>query len=102
MARARKAWEDHGIEPASLPVFRHTYGTLMIAAGETPKAVQTYMGHSSITITFDRYGHLFPAAEEDSAAALQTYLDATKAEQDAAEDAAAASNAPASVDRTPS
>jgi integrase len=98
MARARKAWEDHGIVPASLHVCRHAYGTLMIAAGETPKAVQTYVGHSSITITFDRYGHLFPAAEEASAAALQTYLDATKAKQDAAEDAAADANTHASVD----
>jgi integrase len=100
MARARKAWEDHGIVPASLHVFRHTYGTLMIAAGESPKAVQTYMGHSSITITFDRYGHLFPAAEDASAAALQAYLDAAKVEQDAAEDAAVDAGVHASVDGT--
>jgi integrase len=102
MARARKALEDQGILPASLHVFRHTYGTLLIAAGETAKAVQTYMGHSSITITFDRYGHLFPAAEDASAAALQTYLDAAKAERDAAEDAASDSAAPAGIDRTAS
>lgn len=30
----------------------------------TPKAVQTRMGHSSIQVTFDTYGHLFPAADE--------------------------------------
>lgn len=30
----------------------------------TPKAVQTRLGHSSITVTFDTYGHLFPAADE--------------------------------------
>lgn len=99
MARARKVWTDYGIEPACLHVFRHTYGTLLIAAGETPKAVQTYMGHSSITITFDRYGHLFPAAEEASAAALQRYLDAAKAEEHAAEDAAADATASAGIDR---
>jgi len=28
-----------------------------------PKTVQTRLGHSSIQMTFDRYGHLFPAAE---------------------------------------
>ena len=86
--------------PASLHVFRHTYGTLMIAAGESPKAVQTNMGHSSITITFDRYGHLFPAAEDASAAALQAYLDAANGEQDAAEDAASDAGVHTGVDAT--
>lgn len=30
----------------------------------SPKAVQTRMGHSSIQVTFDTYGHLFPAVDE--------------------------------------
>jgi len=30
----------------------------------SPKAVQTRMGHSSIQVTFDTYGHLFPATDE--------------------------------------
>jgi len=30
----------------------------------TAKAVQTRMGHSSIQVTFDTYGHLFPSADE--------------------------------------
>jgi hypothetical protein len=83
-------------------VFRHTYGTLLIAAGETPKAVQTYMGHSSITITFDRYGHLVPAAEDASALALQAYLDAVEGERVAAGDAAALAPAQAVVGETTS
>jgi integrase len=48
----------------------------MIAAEESPKALQTYLGHSSITTTYDRYGHLMPAAEAASANRLQRYLDA--------------------------
>jgi len=32
----------------------------MIAAGVNAKALATYLGHSSITITLDRYGHLMP------------------------------------------
>jgi hypothetical protein len=35
------------------------------------------MGHSSITITFDRYGHLMPGNESEAAALLNTYLAAT-------------------------
>jgi integrase len=30
----------------------------------TAKAVQTRMGHSSIQVTFDTYGHLFPSLDE--------------------------------------
>ena len=49
--------------------------TLMIAAGCNPKALSTYMGHSSITITLDRYGHLMPGNEEQAAVLLDDYLE---------------------------
>tara|TARA_R100000365_G_C2745628_1_gene74562 strand:+ start:2145 stop:3353 length:1209 start_codon:yes stop_codon:yes gene_type:complete len=35
-----------------------------------PKAVQARMGHSSIQVTFDTYGHLFPATDETEALAV--------------------------------
>lgn len=52
---------------AELPHFRfhdlrHTYASLLIAAGEHPKYVQAQLGHASITTTLDRYGHLLPGA----------------------------------------
>jgi len=53
---------------------RHTFATLMIAAGVNAKALQTFMGHSSITVTLDRYGHLFPGSEEEAANLLDAYL----------------------------
>lgn len=37
---------------------------LAIAEGAHPKAIQTRMGHSTISITLDRYGHLFPELDE--------------------------------------
>jgi integrase len=46
----------------------------MIAAGVNAKALTTYMGHSSITVTFDRYGHLMPGNEEEAAGLLDAYL----------------------------
>lgn len=46
----------------------------MIAAGVNAKALSTYMGHSSITITIDRYGHLMPGNEEEAAGLLDAYL----------------------------
>jgi integrase len=39
---------------------RHTCATLLIARGADPKAIQSQMRHSTISVTFDVYGHLFP------------------------------------------
>ena len=74
--RARKHWAAAGLRPIGLHECRHTYASLMIAAGVSAKALQTYMGHSSITTTYDRYGHLMPDTEHLSAAQLQAFLDA--------------------------
>jgi len=47
----------------------------MIAAGVNAKSLQTYMGHSSVTVTHDRYGHLMPGNEDEAAALLDAYLE---------------------------
>jgi integrase len=39
---------------------RHTFATLLIAAGVHPKYIQAQLGHASIQVTMDVYGHLFP------------------------------------------
>jgi len=41
---------------------RHTHASLLIAAGVHPKAIQARLGHTSITTTLNRYGHLMPNA----------------------------------------
>ncbi len=46
----------------------------MIAAVINSKTLSTYMGHASITITLDRYGHLLPGNEREAATMLDTYL----------------------------
>jgi integrase len=43
---------------------RHTSVALAIAEGAHPKAIQARMGHSSINVTLDRYGHLLPELDE--------------------------------------
>lgn len=43
---------------------RHTCAALCIELGAHPKAIQERLGHSSITVTLDRYGHLFPKLDE--------------------------------------
>ncbi|MGH1588637.1 tyrosine-type recombinase/integrase [Methylobacterium phyllosphaerae] len=47
---------------------RHAAASMFIESRMTPKRVMTIMGHSSITVTFDIYGHLFEDAEADRAA----------------------------------
>lgn len=72
--RAHTAWKRQGLEPIGLHEARHSFASLMIAAGVNAKALSTYMGHSSITITLDRYGHLMPGNESEAAALLDAYL----------------------------
>jgi integrase len=55
---------------------RHTYASFMIAAGVNAKALSSFMGHSSIKVTFDLYGHLMPGTEAEAAALLDSYLGA--------------------------
>ena len=73
-ARARAAWQRADLEAIGLHECRHTYAAFMVAAGVNAKALQTYLGHSSITVTLDRYGHLMPGAEGEAAAMLEAYL----------------------------
>lgn len=56
---------------ANMPRFhdlRHTSVALAIAAGAHPKAIQQRLGHSSIAVTMDRYGHLMAGMDQDLAA----------------------------------
>ncbi|HET8861641.1 MAG TPA: tyrosine-type recombinase/integrase [Solirubrobacterales bacterium] len=54
---------------------RHTYASFMIAAGVNAKALSVFMGHSSIKVTFDLYGHLMLRSEAEAAALLDGFLD---------------------------
>ena len=44
-----------------------------------PKLIAARLGHSTITITLDRYGHLFPSVEEALAEALDAAFTAEHA-----------------------
>ena len=50
-----------------LHALRHFFASWAIDQGFSPKRVQVLLGHSSIQITFDVYGHLFPSLEDDHA-----------------------------------
>jgi integrase len=53
---------------------RHTAAALAIAQGAHPLAIRERLGHSSITVTMDRYGGLFPRLDGAIAEGLDVVL----------------------------
>jgi integrase len=49
---------------------RHTHASLLIKEGVHPKRISERLGHSSIKLTMDTYGHLFDGADQESAAKM--------------------------------
>ena len=45
----------------------HSYASIQIDLGENPKYIQHQMGHSSINVTLDTYGHLSKDVNEEAA-----------------------------------
>lgn len=88
-ARARRAWkaarcreDEEGVIPEGkriraigLHECRHSAVSHMLDAGITIDKVSKFMGHSSITVTIDRYGHLLPGGEAEAATLLDAYHD---------------------------
>jgi integrase len=62
------------VSPLTLHEARHTFASLMIAAGVNAKSLSAWLGHSSIAITLDRYGHLMPGAAAEGTTLLDGYL----------------------------
>jgi integrase len=58
---------------------RHTAVALATNAGGHPKQIQAQMGHSSIRVTLDRYGHLFDSLAEDLADRVHAMAEAARA-----------------------
>lgn len=76
---AADTWRT-GANRADLPAttgwheLRHFYASLLIAAGESVKVVQSRLGHKSAMETLDTYGHLWPDSEEATRAAVDRVL----------------------------
>lgn len=68
--------QDAEGEPIEAPRYtfhalRHAAASLFIEQGWSPKKVQYVIGHASIQVTFDTYGHLWKNAEDDAQAMAQ-------------------------------
>jgi integrase len=66
---ARNVWKP-AIRSSGLPEelrvhdLRHTAAALLISEGAHPEAIKRQLGHSSIRVTMDTYGHLLPSTAE--------------------------------------
>lgn len=74
--RADTAWRKAGLRPITPHEARHVCASILIASGLNEKKVTVPMGHSSISTTYDIYGHLFEGSEAEDAEQVAAYLDA--------------------------
>lgn len=75
---ARRIWapaiKTLGLDGLRFHDLRHTAVALAISQGAHPKALQERMGHSSVTVTLDRYGHLYEGLDAHIADCLDDLL----------------------------
>src|SRR5215213_6068794 len=77
MARAfRPAVRRAELEGLTFHDLRHTYASLMVAAGVTPHVIAEQLGHRDARLVLQRYGHLYPGASRQAAVDLDLYLQA--------------------------
>jgi integrase len=68
---------------------RHHAAAAAIAQGAHLKAISAPLGHASVAMTLDVYGHLFPSLDEDLATRLDSaYLSATRSRHEEASEEA--------------
>jgi len=76
-----------GIRKLNPHIFRHTFATQLITANQSLAYIQQQLGHASIAMTVDVYGHLVPGANRTAVNVLDdhqaTGKDATSAQPDA-------------------
>ena len=66
---------NHDGEILDFHSLRHTTGAWLAMVGEHPKVIQTIMRHSTVSLTMDTYGHLFPGSEAAAVAKLDDLCD---------------------------
>jgi integrase len=69
--RFQQILADAGLEKMRFYDLRHTHASLLIAEGVHPKKIAERLGHASIKLTMDLYGHLFEGSDKESADRMQ-------------------------------
>jgi integrase len=74
--RSAKALATAGLKPVTLHEARHSFPSYLAASGIGIKDLTVILGHSSVTVSLDRYGHLFDAGKAQTAAQINAWLEA--------------------------
>jgi integrase len=77
--RATAAWTEAGLQRITLHECRHTFASMLMAAGYTIKEIMVFMGHADVQ-TVQRYIKLLPQRDERNPVdRLDSYLRPTPA-----------------------
>lgn len=82
-----------GIRHVPFHALRHTYATLLIEQKENIKFIQSQLGHASIQMTMDQYGHVLPQSSHGVGERLDALVFAANTSDGATKEGDAA-NAP--------
>ncbi|MFG3338669.1 tyrosine-type recombinase/integrase [Glycomyces sp. NPDC048151] len=78
-AVVRRAWrnalEKTEFKGLGFHAFRHTLASQLIKRNKSLTSIQKRLGHSSIKVTSDLYGHLYPEVDESIAVAVEEILE---------------------------
>lgn len=73
----KKILRKAGLRDMRLHGTRHSYASILLSQGVSPVYVKDQLGHSSIQITVDCYGHFMPSGDQTTINRLDTQLPAT-------------------------
>jgi integrase len=65
---------EAGVRKIRFHDLRHTCATLLLSKGKHPKFVQELLGHATVSITLDTYGHVLPGMDDGLAEAMDDAL----------------------------
>ena len=68
----KRVLQKAGLREIRFHDIRHTYASLLLSDGVTPVYVKEQLGHSSIQMTVDIYGHLIPSSNRGAVNRLDT------------------------------
>jgi integrase len=63
--------EEAEVPVVTLHTLRHTAATIMLSAGVSPKVASERLGHATVAMTLDLYGHVLPQDDQAAADAVE-------------------------------
>lgn len=66
--------KKYGVSDIRFHDLRHTFASLLLEAGESPKVIQELLGHSTITTTMDIYAHITKKGKENAVQNLEKII----------------------------